>query len=244
MAAMTDRRIVILSPLRAEADAVARALRPGSGGPRRPSADRDANPMLGTIGVGAAGLDLARIPRDAAIVIVAGVAGALDPDWRPGDVLIDGAPAGFAPSDRWRAGRIHTSHSIVHTPDQKRRLHRETGCQVVEMEHAIVREALAGRGLPVCGVRAVLDGADESLPRAVASLTDARGRTRPARVACALCRREVAPRSLLWLARRSRLATSRLGEVVAALATWIGHPQGEPRPLAETSPEPASCPST
>jgi nucleoside phosphorylase len=194
-------RTVILTALHQEARAVARAL-----GLRRLEegmyADGRGRVILVVIGIGAK-----RVPRllceEAARVIVAGVAGGLDPSLACGTVVVDASPA-----------RIHTSQRLVCTPEEKATLFGATGASCVEMETAVVRETLSGSGVEVMGVRAIVDTAHESLSKEVLALTDVNGRVKPLAVVGLLLRRPSALVELIRLARSTKTALRALGEAV------------------------------
>jgi len=124
---------------------------------------------------------------EASFVLSAGVAGALDPDLRAGDLLLGetvvSGPDPEAPavlSDarlleavasaaareglRVRRGRSLTVDGIVGDPAAKAGLRLSTGADVVEMESYRVGLAAQERGLPFLAVRAVLDEAADPLP--------------------------------------------------------------------------------
>jgi hypothetical protein len=201
-------RIVILTALASEARAVRAALR---------GVAHAADVLV--IGPRAAFLPAAGDLADASFIIVAGLAGALDPALRPGDTIIDGLPKDSPLPRGCRLGQIHTSASIVGTLRAKSDLFRVTGASVVEMEHAVVRDALPGAVL--VGIRTVLDPADETLPLWLAGLVNDRGRARPAATALRLV---LAPTSLTALARvahRSRIALPALGRAVVTVLTQL-----------------------
>jgi hypothetical protein len=199
---METRRIVIFAAMRQEADAIARALgvrqlEEGVYGGRL--GDREIAMVV--IGIGAK-----RLPRllcaGAAVVIVAGLAGGLDPSLRTGDVVIDPG-----------RGTIHTSTRMVCTVADKAALFGATGAACVEMETSVVREAVGA----VTGVRAILDPADEELPREVLTLTDANGRVKLGAVLGLLVRRPRMIGRLMRLRRGSKVALRALGEAVREL---------------------------
>ncbi len=103
-------------------------------------------------------------------VILAGLAGALDPDWDEGDLSSFHAEAWpeFAVWARSkpavRVGKWHTAHEIIETGLAKLELGRKTGCGLVEMEWDYVAEACRKRNAPLVGLRAVSDHADKLLP--------------------------------------------------------------------------------
>jgi len=222
--------VLILTPLRIEARAIIRAIERSS----------DASPSVVTVGPRAQRLPPASALTSPRLVVVAGLAGSLDPDFGPGDVVLDAPPPGYPPPASARPATIHTSAEIVSTPAEKARRREATGAGVVDMEHAIVREALAGTGVHLCGVRVVLDGADEALPPILGTLVDEAGRTSPHRVAGALCRGRLPVAEMMRLGVRSREATRRLGEAVADLARWaLRHPSSPERAPAHEEREPA-----
>lgn len=91
-----------------------------------------------------------------------GIAGALDPALRPGDVVIDGdttVPGAIR-------GSIIGGDRIVATAAEKAALRRETGATAVDMETHIAARVAARHGLPFLAIRAISDIADGDLPPA------------------------------------------------------------------------------
>ena len=161
------------------------------------------------IGMGHPGLDqkveawLAENPCRA--VILAGLAGALHPDWDEGDLTSfhgDAWPE-FAVWARSkpavRPGKWHTAHEIIETGQAKLELGRKTGCGLVEMEWDYVAEACRKRGVPLVGLRAVSDHADKLLPADLFLLgCDAiTGKSTPVKIALHLALRPWRLRELL-----------------------------------------------
>ena len=103
-------------------------------------------------------------------VLLAGLAGALDPAWDEGDLT------SFHAEDwedfyRWvqshakvRPGQWHTAHEIIATAEAKLALGKKTGCGIVEMEWDYVAKACGQLNMPLVGLRAVSDHANKLLP--------------------------------------------------------------------------------
>jgi adenosylhomocysteine nucleosidase len=110
------------------------------------------------------------------LVIGAGFGGGLDPRLRAGDTVTDDFSR--QPDDGKRA--ILSRAEPVETAADKRKFHRETGAQVVDMETAALVAACNSAGVPLIAIRAVSDTADEALPVPFAGWFDiARQRVRP-----------------------------------------------------------------
>jgi len=126
------------------------------------------------IGMGHPGLEkkikgwLAEHPCRA--VLLAGLAGALDPAWDEGDLTSFHAED-WKEFHQWSCGfkairpaQWHTAHEIIATAEAKLALGRKTGCGIVEMEWDYVAEACGQRNVPLVGLRAVSDHANKLLP--------------------------------------------------------------------------------
>ena len=197
------RRLLILTALEYEAKAIARRIGDAAG------------VELRVVGPGATRLPAAAELASFDAVIMAGVAGALDPQFQIGDVVVDGDI--HRPAERWRRGKIYTSKTIAATAAQKAALFAETGALAVDMEHAAVRAWAEQAGVAFVGVRAISDRADEALDPAVLRLVDSSGRLRPGRLAAELCRRPTLVVALLRLRPRSALAVTNLADAVAQI---------------------------
>lgn len=236
------RKLLILAAMQMECRAVAEAL-----GARMSSREASANIEIAgmdlkiwTVGIGCAWMDAKifgcgeaaphpglwpehRGEGDApAAVIVAGLAGALDPTLQIGDVVID-APEPSIPADfPARSGRIHSTNQIVCAPKEKAELFARTGALAVDMELQIVRDAVRDKCIPVIGLRAISDRADEVVDPAVLRFVDDLGRPRIGAILWRFLRRPRLIRQAWRLARNSSIACRRLGEAVRELVT---HPE-------------------
>jgi len=139
-------------------------------------------------------------------IILAGLAGALDPALNIGDVIIDAADDRQWPNLPYRRGAIHSSDHLVATAAGKRRVFEQTGAAAVDMESAIVRQRAAAVGAAVLSIRAINDAADESLPPDLVDWIDPMGRVRPASVASGVARRPWEIGRMVRLARHCRCA--------------------------------------
>lgn len=114
-------------------------------------------------------------------VISFGVAGALAPGLRPGDVVVASAVcdgrARFPTDTSWtraitrrlsdaHGGSIAGSDAMLATPEAKAVLHGSSGAIAVDMESHIAARFAQRHGLPLAVIRAVSDGADHALPPA------------------------------------------------------------------------------
>ena len=174
-----------------------------------------ADVSIKVIGIGARRLP--PISGAAARVILAGLAGGLDPELRTGDVIVEPYPPTMPLGAR--GGRIHTSASLVYSAAEKAALFGSTGAACVDMESAVVRRAADAAGVPLTVVRAVLDTADQALPDYLLKLTNSSGRIRPLALAALLLRRPSAIGELMQLRRSSRIALEALGNAVRDLLT-------------------------
>ena len=165
--------------------------------------------QLYTIGIGAGAL-----PRDlppARCIIMAGLAGALDPSLRIGDVILDSD----SPLGSLRRGKLHTTEQPVLTPGDKARLFGETGASAVEMENATVRDLASSLAVPFIGIRAISDTAQDAIDPDILRWIDKTGSPRIGRIAASLIARPGLLRDARRLARDSKLALRSLGLAVA-----------------------------
>ena len=216
---MPDKRLLIFTAVALEAKAVARALGMECPRPAEPVYSMNGTLAIGLaiIGIRACALDAAAYSIEPTHVLMAGVAGALDPKLKIGDVVVEGVdPLGSEPAGT-TVGRICCSDRIVETPDEKADLFRSTGALAVEMENDGVRAWAEGRGAAFIAIRAISDRADQSLDPAVLRLVDHWGRARPLAIAATLARRPNLIPQLTRLGRDSKLASDRLGRAVKEL---------------------------
>lgn len=164
-----------------------------------------------------------------------GVAAGLDPNLRPGTLLVpeqvlaeDGTS--HAVDGAWRSGvmqrlgalepwpaALAETTSILEGADAKAALWNRTGAAAADMESAAVLRVAGEAGLPGLVIRAVLDPATASVPAAWAHAVDAVGRVRPGGLAAVLARPR-RWRAGLELARYRRSARRSLWAAAAALS--------------------------
>jgi nucleoside phosphorylase len=121
-------------------------------------------------------------------------------------------------------GRLVTSPQIVADPISRADLRRKSGACVVDMETAGISAVAEAAGLPWVAVRAVVDGATDTLPPAFASLLRQDGRVAARPLLRLLCRSPQQVWRLLRLAGGTVVAHRRLSEVFAHW-TQISGPQ-------------------
>ncbi len=113
---------------------------------------------------------------------------------------------------------MHTATQIVSTPGERAELFARTGALVVEMENERVRQFAAQHGAGYVGIRAVSDGANDTLDPAVARFVDPFGHVRAGVLTKELIRRPGLAAELRRLRRASKLALANLSIAVRALA--------------------------
>jgi adenosylhomocysteine nucleosidase len=194
--------------------------------------------------VGAAG---ALVDAGATALVSWGMAGGLDPRLQAGAICLpslvvsrDGAA--FPTNLHWReilaaaigqrfivvSGRLLTSAVAIEDVAAKAAAFGETGAAAVDMESAGIAQIAELKKLPFVAVRAIVDTAADTLPRAVMA-AGAEGRVRLARLILGIAAspREIAP--LMRLAKRYRAATRALRAVartgaLAPLSFGAAHP--------------------
>jgi adenosylhomocysteine nucleosidase len=157
-----------------------------------------------------------------------GLAGALEPDLRAGDVLL--------PRDvRDETGQVHTTYgpwrerlaarararadhqvrvggvllSVVQPltgPMSKSQAWSQTGANGVDMESFAIASVAVERGVTFAVLRVVIDTAVDTVPASLTQATDAYGEASYARLAAGLLRSPADWAALLRLARRYRIA--------------------------------------
>jgi adenosylhomocysteine nucleosidase len=168
-----------------------------------------------------------------------GIAGALAPQLRTGDVII--STEVIAANKRWWAerqfrhriadlargigaleGPVFGAEAILATPAEKRRAYRETSALAVDLESDVVAGIATSAGIPFVVLRAIGDAADRDLP-AVALIPLAEdGTPKLARVLASVLRQPRQLASLAGLARETRTALSALAGPARALHGLMG----------------------
>jgi hypothetical protein len=209
-----QKRVLILTAIRMEADAIARQYRlraPRSTGPVDLPAQMPA--QLYVIGMGAIRLpDLSGQPY--AAIIMAGLAGALDPALVVGDVVIDSRTTWRASRLRFKRVGFQSADEVVTSAAEKAQLFAKTGAAVVDMETAKVRAAAAAYSIPFLGIRAISDSADESIDPKVLRFIDPYGAVRVNEVVAEMFRHPSIVSKLRHLRKTSAIALGTLAEAV------------------------------
>jgi hypothetical protein len=196
-----SRKLLILTALEMEA----KALQPVAG-----SAE------VRIIGIRAGRL-APQIARSADALILAGLAGALDPKLRIGDIIYQ--KFGDWPDLPYRAGLIQTVDHAIDSPEEKSELFRQTGAQAVDMESAIVQRFATEAKLPLLILRSISDTASRALPRGMLNWIDDIGRPRLAKITLAAMKQPSLMPALKRLGEDSQRA---LATLAAAARTVVG----------------------
>jgi hopanoid-associated phosphorylase len=160
-----------------------------------------------------------------------GIAGALDPALRPGEIVVarevvDAEGGSWLAPAEWqsriaaalpgaRRGAIFGAGRPVASPADKAALFDAFGALAVDMESHGVARAAAEAELPFVAVRVVADPAERALPRAALAGMDERGGTRIAPVLRALAARPAEVPALLRVARDAGAAFAALKAAMA-----------------------------
>ena len=173
----------------------------------------------------------ALVDAGATALVSWGLAGGLDPALRAGTICLptvvvsrDGPT--FSTDLHWReiftaamsprltvaSGKLLTNPVAIESVAAKAAAFGETGAVAVDMESAGVAQIAALNKLPFIAVRAIVDTAGDTIPRAVMAASS-KGRVRLAQLLVGLVRspREIAP--MMRLAQRYRCATRALSDV-------------------------------
>lgn len=226
--------LLILTALESEARAISRALglprRPGDpcpcGGAGRCGEDgKSGGVQLRVIGIrGMAEPGLLNLPSGGT-VLLAGLAGGLDPSLAAGDLILDGGPDGLAARIGARPARVHAADGIVGSVAQKADLFRTTGAAAVDMESGIVRAAAAKAGCDLAVLRSVCDPAGFAISPVLSECVDPVGRPRLGRLAREIARRPALAGELAALQRLSSIAMRTLAPGAARCVQELGADQ-------------------
>jgi hopanoid-associated phosphorylase len=166
------------------------------------------------------------IARGADRLVSFGIAGALDPNLKPGDLIIGCAVRTHdgerqAVDQKWlvqlsahlssaRVADVVGSSRIVGIAQQKAMLYRDTGAAAVDQESHWVADAARANSLPFIVVRAIADRAGDTLPPAVLVGLDTSGNPRTGAVVGALLRDPLQLPGLIRVAFQTRKAMKAL----------------------------------
>jgi hopanoid-associated phosphorylase len=172
--------------------------------------------------------------RRASCLMSFGIAGALSPDLRAGDVVISAEVV--SDGQRWRAdegfqdrvgeltreigayrGAVLGADAILATELAKSRAWTETGALAVDLESAVVARIASQAGIPFLVVRTIADTAFRELPPAALIPLSEAGTPNLARVLISLLRRPRQLGTLIGLARETRMALLALAGPARAL---------------------------
>jgi len=217
------RNLLLLTALTLEAKAVAAAfeINPPSG--KRLLTELRPGVSLRLIGLRGVRLQAEHLTGFDA-VILAGIAGGLDPSLVVGDLIVDtpdttpDVPDAFPTLAQYRHGRIITCKDPITTTDGKAALLAETGAIAAEMEADHVRQLTSAAGLPFAQIRAISDTASEAIPEEPLNWIDDLGAPKMTKVTFGLMKH---PKLLPILQKLSHQADKAADTVAHALLKAI-----------------------
>ena len=181
-----------------------------------------------------AGPLLDNVPYRPKLVLSAGYSGALQENFRIGDIVLATEVADSSgncwpvtwpvalPAEKWQPplhqGRLLSMRHLVVSPDEKRCLGQQHDAVAVDIETAAVARLCSQHGIPFGCVRAISDEVQTALSPDLVGLF-AQGRMAPWRVLGALARRPRLAGELWRLARDTRLASRKLAQALGELLT-------------------------
>ena len=178
-------------------------------------------------------------------IVSFGLAGGLDRSMRPGTLIVaeavavDGRVLRTDPTLNVRLGGT-TGHlclgwnRAVASPDEKRRLSRETGASSVDMESGAVAEVAAAAGVPFAVLRAICDPVDRAVPHAALVALNAAGGLAAVRMAISILARPRQIGAMLALAGDAAMARRALrAHAVRMAPARHPHPEISPEPLLD-----------
>jgi hypothetical protein len=111
-----------------------------------------------------------------------------------GEYLMSPQNWGLGGLIQWKAV---TTERVISSETEKRSLHAETGCDVVDMETVWIVEFMQQRGIAVMGLRVVSDGVMGDLPD-LSQAFDSNGSLQPWALVRSFVRKPVAAFRLVW----------------------------------------------
>ncbi|MBY0519332.1 MAG: phosphorylase [Sphingomonas sp.] len=162
----------------------------------------------------------------AAMIVSAGIAGALDPSLGAGDVVLHLPPFetnGWGERlrillPRARHGTVLGQDHIAATVAEKAALYTATGALAVDMESHIAARVAARHNLPFAAIRTISDTAQASLPPAALVGMNPDGSMALGKVLVSLARRPAQLPALIRTGRSAEAAFLALEDVAVAIA--------------------------
>ena len=153
--------------------------------------------------------------REVSGLVSTGFCGGLDPALRVGEIVVSGELE-LASDHPVIHGKVHTSHLVATTKEDKRKLRVQTGAVAVEMEADAVRYKANEWGVPFGCVKVVSDTAQVDMPLDFNRYRSVSGDFSRMRIALAAMARPftVMPR-LMELDRNCKRASEALGDFFA-----------------------------
>lgn len=180
-------------------------------------------------------------------IISAGFAGALQPQLRPGDIVMANSVVDqhgerlaidvtISDDERSRhpnlhVGRLVTADRIVHRAADKRALGERYEALAVDMETLAVAEVCLRRAVRFLAIRVISDAMGEELPDDLNRLVDSRTAARRAgAVVGALFKRPSSAKDMWNLRERALVASDRLATFLKGVVPQLPPPEKQPPP--------------
>jgi adenosylhomocysteine nucleosidase len=161
-------------------------------------------------------------------VILAGIAGALDPNLKIGDVLIETSGDYPWPKFPFQSRKIHCADHVISTVAEKAKLFSETRAVAVDMESERVRRFAEECGIPMLHIRAISDQANHAIPPEIFGWLDSMGNPRGAAVASGIARNPMLLPTLLRLRRHSAIACHAMAQAVSECLAMLSEDSSLP----------------
>lgn len=198
--------------------------------------------LLAVVGAGDHRRTIAVVEEAAAraeCLVSFGIAGALAPDLKPGDIVLSTEVVDedrrWLSSERLRPqiadlarelgaceGPVLGAQMVVASKTDKRRAWLQTGAIAVDLESVVVARASAALGIPFVVLRAIADPASRELPPAALVPLDDDGRPALRQVLASVMRRPQQLPTLFAVAREARQALAALVGPAHALNRVLG----------------------
>jgi adenosylhomocysteine nucleosidase len=167
--------------------------------------------------------DQCRIPAGATVILV-GLAGGLNPDLQPGDLIIaseviDAGGTSLTPTLRLpeATGRLISIDQICRTPADKEQLRAHSGADAVDLESAAFATLAEDRGWNWGILRGISDDASTALPQGCSGWTSPSGRLKPLSLLWSIVKHPGLAMQLPTLGRQSKAAMGAAGHGLIAL---------------------------